>query len=205
MKYQEAENPAQMGDRYFVRIKKTWDKPEVRTFSAATATVFLIAFFLFVALKPTVETIFLLNKKIADARETEKLMTEKIQNLNIALSNYSQIETDIPLIENYFPSEPKTDQIVEIFIMNFKKTRLTSPEFNFPKYNLVSPEKIGQTAPRSIGITSSAKTSFNNALLFIQNLLSSNRIFSIDSLSINKREKDTNLNFNFEGKTYYEK
>lgn len=198
MKYQEISGAGQSADRYFVRIKKSWDKPEVRTFSAATATLFLIAFFLFIALKPTVETIFLLNKKIADARVTEKLMTEKIQALNIGLSTYSQIESDIPRVDNYLPQEPKVDEIIEILLANFQKSKMASSDFSIPGYKL-------EGATEELSVKNSGKAPFNNVMLFMQNLLSANRIFSIDNVTLGKSEKENGVDFNFDSKIYYEK
>lgn len=185
-------------NKYYINIKKIWDKPVTKQFSSTLATLFLIAFFLFFALKPTIETIFTLNKKIADAREVEKLLTQKINNINSAYNTYQEIQTDIPLLNEYLPLTPETSNIDRILLSNSQTSEMHDLSYSLGKY-----EPIGGNGV--IEMEYLAKSDFSHAFNFLENIYNARRLFSLNKISINKSQDSNMLDLSIAGNVYYEK
>ena len=191
-------------NRYYISIRKVWETPSVRRFSEATATLFLIAFFLFVALKPTIETIFTLNKKITDARDTEIQMTKKIADINTAMSLFQSIETDLPLLEESIPTAAEANVLIDIINQNLSKNRMDKPSYDLGSYSLgKDPIKNNETVTYNINI--SANGSYPNIINFIQNFSNAKRIIAPDNITLSKTKTDNVVNFMINGPVYYEK
>jgi Tfp pilus assembly protein PilO len=201
----ELKNPEpQNFNRYYVSVRKVWDKPSVRRFSEATATLFLIAFFLFVALKPTIETIFTLNKKISDARETEAQMTKKIADINTAMSLFQSIEADLPLLEESIPSGAKAEDVIDIINQNLNKTHLDKPTYSLGSYSLgKDPIKSNEAATYIANVT--AGGSYLNIMNFIQNFSDAKRLIVPSNITLGKTKEESVINFVIRGPVYYEK
>lgn len=184
--------------RYYVNVKKVWDKPTVKRFSTATATLALVAFFLLVALKPTIETIFTLNKKIADATETEVLMTKKIADIGLAINQYQKIQADLPLLNEYYPKSAEAGKIVEILNQNTKVSGMDTPSYSFSQYQLK-----GGKGQFSISYNSS--NTYPSALNFLQNLMDVRRLIVLTGLNISEEKNSSKLNVLINSEAYYEK
>jgi hypothetical protein len=185
-------------NRYFIDVKKVWDKPTVRQFSATTATLFLIAFFLFVALKPTVETIFTLNKKIQDLQDIEQLMTKKISDINLAINTYQTIQPDLSLLDEYYPPNPNTAQVVKILETNSKKSGIPDPNFNLSSYQL-------QGGKGLFNLTFTVDNSYPNILNFMKNLDNAKRLINITGFSFTQTKDKDRVGLSLNSDVYYEK
>jgi hypothetical protein len=185
-------------DRYFIKIRKIWETPTLRKFSTTTATLALIGFFLFVALKPTVETIFTLNKKIQDLTEVEQLMTKKISDINQAIGTYQQIQTVIPILEEYYPQEANAKQIIEILETNAQKSGLANPNFNISSYQLSGGLGL-------FSMTFNTENAFPNVMNFLENIDRSRRLINIMSFSINELKEKNGVGVTLGTDIYYEK
>lgn len=191
-------------NRYYISLRKVWEKPAVRRFSEVTATLFLIAFFLLVALKPTVETIFTLNKKITDAQQTEAEMTKKIADINTAMALFQSIEADLSLLDESIPSEAEADTLVDVVNQNLTKTRMGKSSYVLGTYSLgKNPVKTAGPAKYSVRIISSGN--YPNIINFLQNFAASKRIIAPENITISKSRDEKILNFAVDSYTYYEK
>lgn len=186
---------------YYVRIKKVWERPMVKTFSEASATLFLIAFFLLAALKPTIETIFTLTKKIADAQETEMAMSKKIQDLSQAFALYTSLEKDIPAIDTYLPASPNTSGLAHILEQNMSDTSLINSAFTFSPYFLSGSSSDSKSDMGNLTISLDSQGTYDSTLVFLKNLSEAQRIFQIEGVELNKTNQL--INFSFSAKTYY--
>jgi len=184
--------------RYYIQVRKIWDKPTVRQFSQMTATLFLIAFFLLFALKPTIETIFELNKKIDDAKITESEMTSKITNLNAAINIFQKISPDLPLLDQYYPSSPQAKQIIDIVNIDAEKTGMQTKNYSIGEYK--ESDIKGQ-----IAIRFSSSNNYISTMAFVDNLINSKRLIVLDSLNISESKEKGQLEISINGNTFYEK
>lgn len=212
---------SQSFNRYYIQIKKVWERPTVRKFSEATATLFLIAFFLLAALKPTIETIFTLNKKITDAHETEVAMTNKIANINRAQSLYRQVEPNLPLVDEYFPPEANVQALIDIIGQNLKSSGIdtTGTNYDFSSYYYInatasavsaaktSSSKVSsaKNEPNKIAFNLDAKSDYVNIWNFLNNLTQAKRLILFDRISLSKTSSEKAIDFSLDSKVLYEK
>lgn len=185
-------------NRYYINVRKIWEKPTVKRFSTTTATLSLVAFFLLVALKPTIETIFTLNKKIADSREIETQMSKKIADLNLAYSTYQTIQADLPLLDEYYPTDPQAEQVIKILESNSKNSGMEDINFTLSAYQF-------QKGTGQIGLEYSGANSFLNSFNFLQNLIDARRLIVLTNIRVNTIRDSTKININVGGNIYYEK
>lgn len=191
------ETPASF-NRYYVTIVKIWERPTVKKFSALTATLFLVAFFTLVALKPTVETIFTLNKKIQDAKDTEIQMTTKIGAINQALTISEKYKEDIGRLNEYLPDSPESGKIIKILNADIKKSQLDDADYNLSSFSV-------DGANGKITINLNSSNQYQNIFNLITNVFQSKRLIAINSLSILKSKDGSTLDFSLIGNSYYEK
>lgn len=191
-------------NRYYVSIRKVWDKPMVRRFSEATATLFLIAFFLLVALKPTIETIFTLNKKISDARETESAMTKKIADINTAMALFQSVEADLARLDESIPSEAKANVIINIINQNINKTHMDSASYTLGSYSL-GKDPVKSIGPSKYSVNITTNGNYPNLVSFLQNFAAAKRIITPENIAISKSKDEKILNIVINSNTYYEK
>lgn len=185
-------------NRYYINVRKIWEKPTVKRFSTTTATLSLVAFFLLVALKPTIETIFTLNKKIADSREIETQMSKKIADLNQAYSTYQAVQADLPLLDEYYPTDPQAEQVIKILESNSKNSGMEDINYTLSAYQF-------QKGTGQIGLEYSGANSFLNSLNFLQNLIDARRLIVLTNIRVNKIRDSAKININVGGNIYYEK
>lgn len=191
------ETPASF-NRYYVTIVKIWERPTVKKFSTLAATLFLIAFFILVALKPTVETIFTLNRKIQDAKETETQMTAKIGAINQAINTYEKYKDDIARLNEYLPNSPESGKIINVLNVDIQKSHLDGAEYNLSSFPIE-----GESGKISISINSTSQ--YQNIFNLMSNLLESKRLIAVSSLTVSKSKDGSTLNFSVGGNSYYEK
>lgn len=185
-------------NRYYVTIVKIWERPTVRKFSTLAATLFLIAFFILVALKPTIETIFTLNKKIQDAKDTEMQMTTKIGAINQAINTSEKYKEDILRLNEYLPDTPESEKIISILNTNIQKSSIDKAGYSLSSFPI-----YGENGQITISLNSSNQ--YQNILNLMSNLFQSKRLITINSLSISKSKDEKTLDFSINANSYYEK
>ena len=67
--------------RYFTYVKPLIRLPIVRTYGATVFTIFIITIFIFFAIKPTIETILVLQKKLENSTEVLEKLQKKSKDL----------------------------------------------------------------------------------------------------------------------------
>lgn len=184
-------------DRYYVSVKKIWEKPTVKRFSTATATLSLVAFFLLVALKPTIETIFTLNKKISDEREIESMMTKKIADLNTAFNTYQQIQPDLPLLDQYYPKTAEAKNLIAILSQNSTTSNMSDLSYTFSPYTIASGS--GQ-----IQINFNGQNKYLNVINFLDNIINARRLIVLTGVSMSQGKTGDKLNVTINTNAYYE-
>ncbi|MFH1841151.1 MAG: type 4a pilus biogenesis protein PilO [Candidatus Shapirobacteria bacterium] len=93
--------------RYFQEIGQLYQQKKVRFYTQIIATLGAIIFFLAFAIKPTVVTITQLLKEIADKKEVEIKLDQKIQALMAAQKTYTGLEAYLPLLDQALPAEAR--------------------------------------------------------------------------------------------------
>ena len=78
--------------RYFTYIKPLAKLPIVKNYGPAIFTLLTITILIFFAIKPTIETILVLQKKLVDSDEVLQKITQKADNLSLGKKNYDLLD-----------------------------------------------------------------------------------------------------------------
>src|SRR3989344_2923498 len=81
--------------RYFTYIKPLAKLPIVRTYGTTIFTIFIITIFIFFAIKPTIETILILQKKLDNSTLLLEQLQKKSQDLSAGRQNYENLDSSV--------------------------------------------------------------------------------------------------------------
>lgn len=156
-------------------------------------TLFLVSFFIFFAIKPTLLTISAL---IGDIRSKELLSTElksKINDVIVAQDLFSQVQEKYSLIESSLPSSPKFSQFVCQINGASSEQQINLETLSFSVDNRMFTTNI------------STASSFSTALGLVAQLSNNRRLMELNSLSftIGKNAENRQINFNIPISVHY--
>jgi len=81
--------------RYFTYIKPLTRLPIIKTYGPAIFSLLTMSIFIVFAIRPTIETIIVLQKKLADADKIVAQINEKTDNLSKGRENYQLLSQNI--------------------------------------------------------------------------------------------------------------
>lgn len=102
--------------RYFFDVRQTVTSPRFRSFGWLSLTVFVVSFFIIVAIKPTLVTIAKLQREISDKEAATEKLQIKIDSLVRAQAEMVNYLDDIEVLDKTIPDEidyAKTALIIE--------------------------------------------------------------------------------------------
>lgn len=190
--------------RYFTYIKPVTKLPIVRTYGSTIFTLLIMVIFIFFAIKPTVETILVLQKKLENSQDVLEKINKKADDLTKANQNY----TDLPQstkdkIESAIPDYVDLRSLAQILEQTAQKNVASISALQ------IEPLTIDVERGKSIGDISEVSFTFNveanyeNLISILQDLKLSSRLISIERLSINKVGEGGSLIMSLAGKAYY--
>lgn len=195
---------SQIYSRYFTYIKPVMKLRIVKTYGSTIFTLLVMAIFIFFAIKPTLETILVLQKKLADSNLVLQKVNQKIDNLSQGKKNLDRINPDIrSQIAQAIPDNVSLKQVFQTLELTAKSNEASISALQVQPLVLDTKvdNQLGSLAEASF--TFNVEGEYNNLILLLQNLKSSARLISIDSLSISKASEGKGLIMSLSGKAYY--
>lgn len=190
--------------RYFTYIKPVAKLPIIRTYGSTIFTIFVMAIFVFFAIKPTVETILVLQKKLQDSNQVLKQVEEKVGNLSQGRENYENLD---PIVKTRINAAiPDTAEL---------KTLIQALEGTAIRYGAsisalqIQPHTLDVKVENQVGTISEISFIFNvegeyqNLVSLLQDLESSSRLISQDSITLIKVSEGGGLTMSISGKVWY--
>ena len=198
-------NPrSQIYSRYFTYIKPLTRSPIVKTYGSVIFTLVIITIFILFAIKPTVETILVLQKKLSDTTEVLDKVNKKANDLSLGKQNYDNLDAGIKLrISQTIPSSVDLKSVTQTLEQSAKLHEASISALQ------IQPLVLGTRLENTVGSLSEVNFTFNvegayqNLILLLQDLRLSSRLVSIDSLSISKVSEGSGLIMSITGKAYY--
>lgn len=190
--------------RYFTYIQPLTKHPVVRTYGTAILTIITLAIFVVFAIKPTVETILVLQKKLEDQRKVLDKINQKAENLSRAKGNFQKLDNNIKSkIQTAIPNsvDLKTLTISLENIARLQQASISALQ--------IQPLTITPSAPLTskdlgaVDFTFNIEGSYGSLIKILQDLQNNIRLISIDNLIINRVESSDNLLMSVSGKAYY--
>jgi Tfp pilus assembly protein PilO len=197
---------------YLVNLGTLYQKKQVRTYTGFILSLLAIAFFSFFAIRPTLITIASLIKEIDSKQMIAEKLEEKINALSHARSEYIDLSSSLPLIEEALPQEPNLSLFIRQLETLAVQNGVILRSIQFGEISLRG-EKISKSLPATtkeiespqIPFNLSVSGSYKNLKNFLQSLEELRRLTVVSSF-IFKMEKEKEGQFlvlSVTGETFY--
>lgn len=190
--------------RYFSYIKPFIKLPIVRNYGSTIFTLFVTAMLIFFAIKPTVETILVLQKKLAQAEEVLQKVTEKANSLSLGKKNYDDLNQAVKeKITAAIPDTVSLRSAIQTLeqIASIHDASISALQFQPLVVSTKDENQIGTLT--EISFVFNTEGNYNNLIALLQDLNLSSRLISTDSLSLSKASEGNALIMSLSGKAYY--
>lgn len=197
-------NETSQYSRYFTYIKPFTKIPLIKNYGSAIFALLTISILTFFAIKPTIETILVLQKQLADQTEVLQKVTQKANDLSLGKKNYDNLGQDIKSkITNAVPDSLTLRSVIQTLEQSAALHEASVSALQ------IQPLVIDTKKPNQQGILSEVSFVFNtegnyqNLVSLLQDIRRSSRLISIDNLSISKASESKTLIMSLSGKAYY--
>jgi len=190
--------------RYFTYIKPVTRLPIVKTYGTTIFTLIVIIIFIFFAIKPTVETILVLQKKLTETSDVLDKVNKKAEDLSLGKQNYDNLDNDIKT--RIFSSIPDTVQLKSVTqtleqTANLHEASVSALQIQPIVIDTKSNNIVGTLA--EVDFTFNVEGGYANLIALLQDLKISSRLISVDNLSLSKLSDGSGLIMSITGKAYY--
>ncbi len=188
--------------RYFTYIKPVIKLPFVKTYGTVILTLVTLLVFIVFAIKPTVETILILQKRLDNSKIVLEKLNKKSEDLSVARKNYQNLDPNIKLsIQKALPSSARLETIISSLEDIAKIHQATISALQFQPIILEKDSSTGKT--EEINFTYNAEGTYDNLVNMLQDFRKSQRLLSVKSLTFNKIEGKQTILMSIAGKGYY--
>ena len=195
---------SQFYSRYFTYIKPLGKLPFVKTYGSTIFTLFIVTIFIFFAIKPTVETILILQKKVSDTSLVLEKVNKKATDLSKGKQNYDNLQNEIKSkITQYIPDSVVLKSITNSLEQSAKvhDASVSALQIQPLVIETKDDQKVGSLT--EVNFTFNIEGEYKNLIASLQDLSTSSRLIKVNSLSISKVSESSNLIMSIIGKAYY--
>lgn len=189
-------------EKYYKDILPYLKKQKNQEYFMAILTLGATIFFALFAINPTLSTIVKLRKEIEDSRFVESQLTKKVNNLSSLSTQYSEIQADIPIILDAIPEQPQAPTLVGQ-IQTIAQTSSVSIEVL--DVSEVGLTENGASKSSNFSFNLTATSTYENLKKFISDLVSMQRIVSLEKITLTKNTDSESLQLDLQGTAYFKK
>ena len=194
---------SQFYSRYFTYIKPVVRFPIVRTYGSTIFTLFIVIIFIFFAIKPTIETILVLQKKLSETNDVLEKVNKKSNDLSQGKENYDNLDETIKTkIAVSLPSDVNLKSLIQI-LENSANTHQASISALQIQPITVNTKVQNTGKLEEISFTFNVLGEYSSLTSILQDLKRSERVITIDHISLSKVSEGPGLIMSMTGKTYY--
>lgn len=171
-------------------IQRYWeDNRKVQTYTELGLSLLLMVIFLAFAIRPTLNTVLELNKKLNEARQANQRLEAKIQSISRAQANLQEVEPRLSLVDEAVPQK-------ELVLDFLNQVQLLAGQYNLALTSLVHNEG------ERLNFTIAGSGAYPEIKSFVSHLEELPRLAQLDNLQLALEEE--NLEFSFEGEIFYQ-
>lgn len=190
--------------RYFTYVKTFTKIPIIRTYGHTIFTLIMLAVFIIFAIKPTVGTILILQKKLADSNKILEKLTQKANNLTLAKENYNNLDQSILYkISLAVPDKPDLKSFTQALESVSQKYDASISALQIQPQIFEAGKKDFLGTVSEIEFTFNITGAYKNLISILQDLKQSSRLISVDKLSLSQLTEGSGLTMSIVGKAYY--
>lgn len=195
---------SQIYSRYFTYIKPIGKLPIVRTYGSTIFTLVVMVIFILFAIRPTIETILILQKKLADSTAVLEKINQKANDLTLGKQNYDHLDQSVKAeISTAIPDSANLKTLIQTLeqAANIHEASISALQIQPLVLEVKNEFLVGK--PSDISFTFNVEGTFTNLVALLQDLKASSRLISIESLSLSKLSEDAGLIMSITGKAFY--
>lgn len=191
--------------RYYTYVKPIFQNNLVKLYGTYTLTFFAIAFFIFFAIKPTVETIIVLQKKLETSQETLEQITQKSENLSLARQNLDSMDpTTRTKIETAVPTQVDLKSLIVDLERSANAYQASISAIQVQPVTLTETNNNAtSTTLDFVEFTFNIEGNYGTLVKVLEALQTSSRLFSIENLNLNRATETGAIVMSVNGKAYY--
>lgn len=195
---------SQIYSRYFTYIKPVTKLPIIRTYGSTIFTLLIITIFIFFAIKPTIETILVLQKKLEDSNQVLKKINQKANDLSTGKANFEKLSSNIKSkISAAIPDSANLKSVIQTLEKTAKSHEASISALQIQPLVLSTKTSNQLGTLSEISFTFNMEGDYKKLILLLKDLKNSARLISIDNLSISKLAEGAGLIMSISGKAYY--
>lgn len=192
--------------KHFIFITKLLKNPRVRKYSLRIISTLIILSFIFFAIKPTVADILDLQKKVSEADGILKRIEQKIEDLNLAKTNYDSLgDSTKNKIQLAIPDTATVRTITQSLEKTALKNGASISALQLQSFTVEQKEIDRPSNLAEIEFTFNIDGPYQNLISFLQDIKTSSRLITINSLSFQGKDENQNLIMSITGKVYFMK
>lgn len=192
--------------RYFTYIKPITKLPIVRTYGSTIFTIIVITIFVFFAIKPTIETILVLQKKVADSDRLLGQLEKKAENLSLGKRNFENLDPSVKSkIQAAIPDSLEVKSIIQTLEASARIHEASISALQFQPQTLQVKEENKLGVLQEVGFTFNVEGDYTKLSGILTDLSSTSRLISISSVSINRVSEGSGIIMSISGKAWYYK
>lgn len=197
-------NQSTLYSRYFTYIKPLTKIPIVRNYGSTIFTLLIISILIYFAIRPTIATILVLQKQIVDSTAVLSKVTQKADNLSLGKKNYDNLDQGIKdKITAGIPDNINIKSLTQTLEQAAKNHEASISALQIQPFVVTTkvPDKLGTITEISFNFNTEGNYSNLNGLL--QDLKTSDRLISIEHLSLSKTSDGESLIMALSGRAFY--
>lgn len=195
---------AHLYSRYFTYIKPITGIPIVKTYAPVVFTLLAMTIFIVFAIKPTVETILVLQKRLKDAETIVAQVNAKAENLSKGRENYQKLDKTVKdKIASAVPDSIDLKSLIQTLEQSARAHEASVSALQVQPIALSVAQEIQELKLQEVSFIFNVETSYQTASAILQNLKRSSRLISIDKLTLNRVGEGKNLIMSISGKAYF--
>ncbi len=187
--------------RAYLKLMPTIKNTNTRIITTLILTFAAMSFFGAFAINPTLTTITNLKRQLEDNQHVYDSLVEKNQNLSSLLGQYNSLSSELPIIFSAIPQTPSAPGAVGKIQTLAKDANISLQSVHVSEIQLTGRSR--KPEGYSFVILIDAKGQFENLVKFSSSLTQTDRIISIESISMVKDESTDNLVINIRARSYF--
>lgn len=190
--------------RYFIYIKPITKIPIIKNYGPAIFSLLTMSILIFFAIKPTIETILVLQKKLADQEQVLQKVTKKVNDLSLGKKNYDNLNQDIKdKISMAIPDTPNLKTLIQTLEQTAKTYEASVSAIQIQPLVIDTKKDSKANTPAEVSFIFNTEGNYNGLISLLQDLSTSSRLITISSSSISKTSEGNLLIMSVSGKAYY--
>lgn len=186
----------------YQEIAPFFKEEKTRQFTTIALTLIAASFFGIFAINPTLSTIAQLQKQLEDNRSVNVQLDKKIAALNSLQQKYVTLTNDIALVQEAIPQSPEIPLLLAQVQGVAKKSNVTLTNLQTFQIELAKNQKTSQKYSAFV-FAADAQGTYLQCLEFLSNFVDTQRITTIDAISLSQDEKTGAYRIHIRGKAYF--